>query len=164
MEGAGAEVTSPAAVRLTPAQESQYGAWERLALANGNLADGTPHASTIFLAFDRHGISCGLSTDTKNKDSAECPTIGSVGNISATPGANQVTIAWNSATNAGNYRVLRNNLGCTYGFTQIAVVAAPTLSYVDTTASNGTTWYYVVQPIGTNVDCTGPISRRWATN
>jgi arginase len=36
---AGAEATSAGAVRLSPEQERQYGAWERLALANGNLAD-----------------------------------------------------------------------------------------------------------------------------
>ena len=27
---------------------------------NGTLADGTPHASAIFAAFDRHGIGCGV--------------------------------------------------------------------------------------------------------
>lgn len=36
---AGAQVTTMDAVRLTSEQERQYGAWQRLALANGNLAD-----------------------------------------------------------------------------------------------------------------------------
>ena len=39
LERAGAQVTSPKAVRLSPEQERQYGAWQRLAIANGNLAD-----------------------------------------------------------------------------------------------------------------------------
>jgi arginase len=39
LERAGAQAVSPAAVRLSPEQERQYGAWQRLALANGNLAD-----------------------------------------------------------------------------------------------------------------------------
>lgn len=39
LERAGAQVASPAPIRLSPEQERQYGAWQRLALANGNLAD-----------------------------------------------------------------------------------------------------------------------------
>jgi len=39
LERAGAEVSNAAPIRLSPTQERQYGAWERLALANGNLAD-----------------------------------------------------------------------------------------------------------------------------
>jgi arginase len=39
LERAGAQAVSPTAVRLSPEQERQYGAWQRLALANGNLAD-----------------------------------------------------------------------------------------------------------------------------
>jgi arginase len=39
LERAGALATSPDAVRLTPKQDRQYGAWQRLALANGDLAD-----------------------------------------------------------------------------------------------------------------------------
>ncbi len=39
LERAGAVVSNLAPIRLSPTQERQYGAWERLALANGNLAD-----------------------------------------------------------------------------------------------------------------------------
>jgi arginase len=39
LEQAGAQVTNAGAVRLSAEQERQYGAWQRLALANGNLAD-----------------------------------------------------------------------------------------------------------------------------
>lgn len=39
LEQAGAQAASPAVVRLSPEQERQYGAWQRLAIANGNLAD-----------------------------------------------------------------------------------------------------------------------------
>jgi len=39
LERAGAEVSNPAPIRLSAQQERQYGAWQRLALANGNLAD-----------------------------------------------------------------------------------------------------------------------------
>jgi subtilisin-like proprotein convertase family protein len=63
------------------------------------------------------------------------------------------------ATNAASYVVSRNNSGCGFGFTPIATVSpGTTVTYPDTTASNGTTWYYNVQALGTNTDCTGPIS------
>jgi arginase len=39
LERAGAVVNNPAPIRLSAEQERQYGAWERLALANGNMAD-----------------------------------------------------------------------------------------------------------------------------
>ncbi len=39
LERAGAEVSNPAPIRLSSQQERQYGPWERLALANGNMAD-----------------------------------------------------------------------------------------------------------------------------
>jgi arginase len=39
LQQSGAEVRSLDPVRLSSQQERQYGAWERLALANGNLAD-----------------------------------------------------------------------------------------------------------------------------
>jgi len=129
--------------------------------ANGNLADGTPHASTIFLAFDRHGISCGVATDPSNKDSIECPSIGGVGTITAAPGNASVTLAWSKASGAAAYRILRNNLGCGFGMTEVARPAddgGAAQSFFDATASNGTAWYYQIQPIGANSDCTGPIS------
>jgi arginase len=39
LERAGAVVSSPPPISLSAQQERQYGVWERLALANGNLAD-----------------------------------------------------------------------------------------------------------------------------
>jgi subtilisin-like proprotein convertase family protein len=129
--------------------------------ADGNLANGTPHAATIFQAFDRHGISCGTATDPANLDSSECPAVGSVGTITGTSGSDSATVTWSQATNAASYRILRNTLGCSFGSTEIAFVADngnPTQSFTDTNASNGTPFYYTVQPVGTNVDCPGPTS------
>ena len=39
LERAGAAVSNPAPIRLSAQQERQYGAWERLALASGTMAD-----------------------------------------------------------------------------------------------------------------------------
>jgi hypothetical protein len=127
---------------------------------NGNLADGTPHATTLFTSFNRHGISCGIATDAANKDFTTCPTIGSSGTLSGAAGPNQAVLNWTtSATNGASVDVKRNNLGCAFSFTKIASVSPiATRTYTDTGASGGTTWYYIVQPIGSNVDCLGPAS------
>jgi hypothetical protein len=128
---------------------------------DGNLANGTPHASTIFAAFDRHGISCGVATDAANLDSTTCNPVGAVGTMNAIAGNNSVTVTWNPASGASVYRVLRNASGCNSGFLEVARVPASGAAvdyHVDTTASNGATWYYRLQPIGPNPDCPGPTS------
>ena len=42
---------------------------------DGNLANGTPHAAAIFAAFNRHGIPCGVASDTTNQNSTTCPAM-----------------------------------------------------------------------------------------
>ena len=126
---------------------------------NGNLADGTPHASTIFAAFDRHGISCGTATSPANLDHTDCPAIGAPGSLVLAAGNDSIALTWLRATGADEYRILRNNLDCDSGFIEIARVAdtgAPSQSFLDTAASNGVTWNYRVQPVGPNPDCVGP--------
>jgi subtilisin-like proprotein convertase family protein len=126
---------------------------------DGNLANGTPHAATIFASFDRHGISCGTAATTANTDHTTCPAIGAVGTLSGTAGNNSSNLSWTlNATNAASYNVLRNNLGCGFGFTLVGSKPAPTLTYTDAAASNGTAWYYQVQAVGANPDCVGAIS------
>ena len=44
--------------------------------------------------------------------------------------------------NATRYFVFRNETGCSAGFTRIATVTAPTLTYTDTACYNGVTYYY----------------------
>ena len=62
--------------------------------------------------------------------------------LAATPGNNQVSLAWNASAGASTYTVKR---ATTSGgpYTPIATAISFT-SYTDTTAVNGTTYYYVV--------------------
>ena len=62
--------------------------------------------------------------------------------LAATPGNNQVSLTWNASAGASTYAVKR---ATTSGgpYTAIATAISFT-SYTDTTAANGTTYYYVV--------------------
>jgi fibronectin type 3 domain-containing protein len=59
-------------------------------------------------------------------------------------GNNQATLTWNAAATATNYNVLRSTTSGS-GFTVLASVTTP--GYVDTTAVNGTTYYYEVNAV-----------------
>ena len=78
--------------------------------------------------------------------------------VSAYPGSNSVLLSWPVKPGATSYNVLRSTVSGS-GYTQIASnVVGPVsgsgpgnATYVDSTATNGTTYYYVVQsvnPIG----------------
>ncbi|MGD0730331.1 MAG: sugar-binding protein, partial [Terracidiphilus sp.] len=66
--------------------------------------------------------------------------------LSASPGNGKVTLTWTPSTGAASYNVLRGTVsGGPY--TQIANTAE--VGYIDSTVTNGTTYYYVVE--GVNV-------------
>lgn len=58
----------------------------------------------------------------------------------------QITLTWSASTAATSYRIERS-LTTGTGFTLLATVAAPTLSYTDTALTPNTTYYYRVQAI-----------------
>ncbi|GIP50281.1 hypothetical protein J53TS2_38720 [Paenibacillus sp. J53TS2] len=72
--------------------------------------------------------------------------------LTATAGDAKVSLAWNSVTGAGSYNVKRSTtLGGSY--TTIAANIAAT-TYTDTTAANGTTYYYVVNAVNPGLEST----------
>ncbi len=121
---------------------------------DGNLANGTPHASAIFAAFNRHAIAC---TSVVNTDSSACPSVGTPVLV-GTAGSNSNSLSWGAVTNASTYDVYRNESDCDAGFTRIATVTAPTASYVDSAAIDGLTYYYRIQAVGSNISCFSALS------
>lgn len=58
----------------------------------------------------------------------------------------QITLTWSASTAATSYRIERSLTSGT-GYTLLATVAAPTLSYTDTALTPNTTYYYRIQAI-----------------
>lgn len=58
------------------------------------------------------------------------------------------TIAWSAVNGATSYQIFRSTTSGSFNFgSPLATVAAPTLSYTDTTAVAGTTYFYVVRAV-----------------
>ncbi len=114
---------------------------------DGNLSNGTPHASAIYNAFNRHGVACTTSTRT-NSGCSSIPAVSPV-NISASDSS--VSLSWSAVSGASKYYVLRNDLGCDYGYIKIAETTST--SYTDTEVGNGLTYYYRVVAVGSSAAC-----------
>ena len=119
---------------------------------DGNLANGTPHASAIYAAFNRHAIACSTVVNT---DSSTCPTIAAP-TLLGSSGSNSNTLTWNSVSGAASYDVYRNETSCDAGYTRIATTGST--GYVDNAAIDGLTYYYRVQAIGTSQACFSPMT------
>jgi subtilisin-like proprotein convertase family protein len=130
-----------------------YMAWLAADDDNGNLADGTPHMTALFAAFNRHNIACATPTPT-NSGCAGGPTIAPA--LSVSVGNNALGLSWTAVSGAVSYRVLRSEgfAGCDFGKAVIATVTGT--SYTDPDVANTRTYSYVVQPVGANGACAGP--------
>ncbi|OGF60074.1 MAG: hypothetical protein A2Y62_19655 [Candidatus Fischerbacteria bacterium RBG_13_37_8] len=130
-----------------------YPQWIAVEDDDGNVNNGTPHMTAIYAAFNRHAMACATPTP-QNSGCSSGPSTAPT--LSGTPGNNSVALSWNSVSGAANYYVWRSEGSCDFGRVKITTVA--TTSYTDTQALNGNTYYYNVQPVGTNTDCIGPMS------
>lgn len=64
--------------------------------------------------------------------------------VSAVAGDNKVSLGWSSLATAVSYDIY-SSTSSTQAGSKIASVAAPTTMYIDNSATNGTTYYYVVK-------------------
>ena len=122
---------------------------------DGNLANGTPHMTAIYAAFNRHGIACDTPTP-QNGGCAGGPT--TAPSLAVATGSNSLNLSWTAVPGATSYRVFRSEGfgGCDFGKVLIATV--PGLSYTDPDVANGRAANYVVQAVGANAACAGPTS------
>ncbi len=122
---------------------------------NANLADGTPHMSAIFAAFDRHGIACDTPA-VVDSGCAGAPVAAPV--VAASPNDRGVDLSWGAVAGATEYHVFRTEgvSACDHGKTKIGETTGTT--FTDSGLQNGRTYYYVVLPIGPADTCIGPAS------
>lgn len=121
---------------------------------DGNLSNGTPHASAIYAAFNRHAIAC---NGVNNSDYSACGAIG-VPSVYTVLGNNSVTVNWTAASGAVTYDVYRNEISCGAGYTKVGTVAAPAQTFTDNSTVGGITYYYRVQAVGSSAACAGAMS------
>jgi len=124
---------------------------------DGNLANGTPHAAAIFAAFNRHKIACGAAADPSNQSTSACAALATPV-LTASPGAKEVSLSWTPVPNAVSYAVLRNEVSCADSHHVIAIVPAPTTTYIDDQLPNGLALNYAVHAIGASSACEGALS------
>jgi hypothetical protein len=122
---------------------------------NGNLADGTPHMTAIYNAFNRHGIACATPTP-QNSGCAGAPT--GQATLTGTPGPFSAQLSWTSVPAAKRYWVFRSegHAGCNFGKTKIAETVG--LFFTDTEVAGGRNYYYNVVAAGSSPACIGPVS------
>ena len=121
---------------------------------DGDLSNGTPHADRIFEAFDLHATACGAAGDPSNQAGGcgaplPAPTLG------AACGSAPVQLEWSGVPGATRFRVLRNTLGCGFGFTPLAEVGGSRDYFEDAEVAPGVAYYYSVQPVGASASCYG---------
>jgi hypothetical protein len=124
---------------------------------DGNLANGTPHAGILFSAFDLHATACGAANDASNQPTG-CPAPLAAPTLTACSNKAPVQLDWTASLGTGEYRVLRNTLGCGFGFTPIGTVGGGRTYFEDPDVAPGVPYYYSVQPIGENESCYGQVS------
>ncbi len=122
---------------------------------NGNLADGTPHMSAIFSAFDRHGIACNSPT-VQDGGCSGAPT--SAPTVAASPLDRGALLAWTAVPGASSYSIYRTDgvFACDFGKIKVGETSAT--SFADSGLQNGRDYYYIVIPVGANATCMGPAS------
>ncbi len=117
---------------------------------DGDLSNGTPHGNEIYSAFSRHGIACGTAPGSSGCTAMSAPS------LSGSAGNNSASLSWTSVSGATKYVILRNDMGCSAGFTKVGETTST--SYTDSSVGNGFTYYYRVVAIGSSGACFSALS------
>lgn len=102
------------------------------------LASNTTY---YFQVVAKNAVGGGASVNSTNEVSA-ITALGAPSGLTAQAGTGQITLNWTAVSGATSYHVLR---GTTSGGETSLISGVSTNSYVDSTAANGTTYYYVVR-------------------
>lgn len=122
---------------------------------NGTLADGTPHMTAIFAAFNRHQIACNTPAPV-NGGCVGGPT--GTPNVTATAVDQGASLSWAAVPNAASYAIYRTEGvdACDSGKQKVGETTST--SFVDQGLKNGRQYFYTVLPVGSNSSCFGKAS------
>jgi trimeric autotransporter adhesin len=123
---------------------------------NGSLADGTPHMTAIFNAFNRHGIACA----TPAPANSGCSGTPATPALTGTAGEFSSSLSWNAVSGASRYWVFRTegHAGCELGKALIADLSGSTTSFTDTQVAAGRDYFYNVAAVGSSTACFSGLS------
>ncbi|WP_224245000.1 endopeptidase [Hyalangium gracile] len=123
---------------------------------DGNLANGTPHMTAIYAAFNRHGIACNTPAPVDGGCATNAPKTAPA--MSATAAHSQVDLSWSSVPGASQYWVMKTEgfAGCNFGNSKIATVTGT--SYTDPEVANDRSYCYSVVAAGSSSACYTPAS------
>lgn len=102
---------------------------------------GLSAASTYYIIVEAKNA-IGAGTTSTSAETSVTTTFGAPSGLAASSAPGNVTLTWTAIAGASSYKVLRGTVSGTY--TEIAG-AVGTNTYVDTTAVDGTTYFYVVR-------------------
>ena len=107
------------------------------------------HAKSSAITLDVNGhphISCILDNNLyyASIDGSAAPSPPS--GLTASSGDSKVTLSWNSVSGIASYNVYRSTTSGS-GFAKINTSAVTATTYIDTTVTNGTTYYYHVKSV-----------------
>ena len=123
---------------------------------NGSLADGTPHMTAIYNAFNRHGIACA----TPAPANSGCATRPATPTLTAAPADYASALAWAPVSGASRYWVFRTDghAGCEFGKTLIADLPGTATAYTDGQVAAGREYNYNVAAVGSSSACFSNLS------
>jgi hypothetical protein len=121
---------------------------------NGNLADGTPHMSAIFAAFDRHQLAC-IAPAVVNAGCAAGPQAAPAVTAAASPLA--ARLSWSPVPNAAEYWVYRTEGVFGFEFGKELVAKTADTFFADGGLNPSMTYHYGVVAVGAG-GCFGPMS------
>jgi glucuronoarabinoxylan endo-1,4-beta-xylanase len=118
--------------------------WETSASLNlAQLGAVSVNGSSFNYTFDADSVTTFVGTATTTVATPATPT-----GVTATPGNAQAALSWTAVSNATSYNVYRSTTSGGEGSTPYATGVTST-GYIDTTVTNGTTYYYEVTAVNT---------------
>jgi hypothetical protein len=108
---------------------------------DGNLTNGTPHATEIYNAFNAHGIALAQRPATPHCARPAQPV------VTVTPACDGVQVSWTAVPGAVTYEVLRGEVRLDQPQLPIASIVPPSTSFHDTEAAPATDYWYVVMAV-----------------